>query len=104
RRRRHTRSYGDWSSGVCSSDLDFVRVAAEVSKNHPRTHFVYIGDGDGRQEAVRLAATLGLAKRVHFLGWRNDARELVACFDVFLDRKSVVEGKRGGARAGEREG
>src|SRR5437867_8439954 len=23
-RRRHTRSYGDWSSDVCSSDLDFV--------------------------------------------------------------------------------
>src|SRR5438094_7252198 len=22
-RRRHTRSYGDWSSDVCSSDLDF---------------------------------------------------------------------------------
>src|SRR5437867_7440104 len=23
-RRRHTRSYGDWSSDVCSSDLDFA--------------------------------------------------------------------------------
>src|SRR5207248_4907488 len=23
-RRRHTRSYGDWSSDVCSSDLDFM--------------------------------------------------------------------------------
>src|SRR5207248_6304444 len=27
-RRRHTRSYGDWSSDVCSSDLDMVFVAA----------------------------------------------------------------------------
>src|SRR5207248_7954861 len=25
-RRRHTRSYGDWSSDVCSSDLDLVGV------------------------------------------------------------------------------
>src|SRR5207248_8941838 len=25
-RRRHTRSYGDWSSDVCSSDLDCVPV------------------------------------------------------------------------------
>src|SRR5207248_11568145 len=27
-RRRHTRSYGDWSSDVCSSDLDRARRAA----------------------------------------------------------------------------
>src|SRR5207248_8572975 len=26
-RRRHTRSYGDWSSDVCSSDLDVVQLA-----------------------------------------------------------------------------
>src|SRR5207248_7227670 len=25
-RRRHTRSYGDWSSDVCSSDLVFART------------------------------------------------------------------------------
>src|SRR5207248_5470236 len=36
-RRRHTRSYGDWSSDVCSSDLDSLRrvespPAAEGSK------------------------------------------------------------------------
>src|SRR5207248_7473949 len=26
-RRRHTRSYGDWSSDVCSSDLDLTAAA-----------------------------------------------------------------------------
>src|SRR5207248_7889498 len=26
-RRRHTRSYGDWSSDVCSSDLTMFRIA-----------------------------------------------------------------------------
>src|SRR5438094_6062477 len=29
-RRRHTRSYGDWSSDVCSSDLELVGLAAMV--------------------------------------------------------------------------
>src|SRR5207248_8379743 len=29
-RRRHTRSYGDWSSDVCSSDLQFQGNAIEV--------------------------------------------------------------------------
>src|SRR5207248_5025052 len=30
-RRRHARSYGDWSSGVCSSDLDFRESLARIS-------------------------------------------------------------------------
>src|SRR5207248_4413105 len=29
-RRRHTRSYGDWSSDVCSSDLPFAITAAVI--------------------------------------------------------------------------
>src|SRR5437867_5748336 len=31
-RRRHTRSYGGWSSDVCSSDLEERRVEADVLK------------------------------------------------------------------------
>src|SRR5207248_4975874 len=30
-RRRHTRSYGDWSSDVCSSDLGSIRKAIRLS-------------------------------------------------------------------------
>src|SRR2546426_4992486 len=29
-RRRHTRLQGDWSSDVCSSDLDFAHLAAKI--------------------------------------------------------------------------
>src|SRR5207248_3576298 len=29
-RRRHTRSYGDWSSDVCSSDLSTVAIASRT--------------------------------------------------------------------------
>src|SRR5207248_8061606 len=42
-RRRHTRSYGDWSSDVCSSDLQYVaepkgekREFGENAKRTPR--------------------------------------------------------------------
>src|SRR5207248_6841849 len=31
-RRRHTRSYGDWSSDVCSSDLPGARAATPASR------------------------------------------------------------------------
>src|SRR5438094_10396685 len=36
-RRRHTRSYGDWSSDVCSSDLEagFKAILAKDPKNAP---------------------------------------------------------------------
>src|SRR5207248_4644118 len=36
-RRRHTRSYGDWSSDVCSSDLIRVRLEG-LSARIPRAH------------------------------------------------------------------
>src|SRR5437867_11916388 len=35
-RRRHTRSYGDWSSDVCSSDLLSAIIAAEAMRRLPR--------------------------------------------------------------------
>src|SRR5207248_4972192 len=65
-RRRHTRSYGDWSSDVCSSDLFFVEspnpfhgIHAAVTRR-PRTN-----DNHGwqpeqrmtREEAVRSFTT-----------------------------------------------
>src|SRR6202047_5694231 len=36
-RRRHTRSYGDWSSDVCSSDLHAVRGGALQSQSLVRS-------------------------------------------------------------------
>src|SRR5437867_9101692 len=32
-RRRHTRSYGDWSSDVCSSDLEQARIRVQQLSN-----------------------------------------------------------------------
>src|SRR5437867_6587052 len=39
-RRRHTRSYGDWSSDVCSSDLKYVYL----EKNRAGDHICYYSD------------------------------------------------------------
>src|SRR6266516_2413523 len=35
-RRRHTRSYGDWSSDVCSSDLEIMRSSGAAGVGEPR--------------------------------------------------------------------
>ena len=64
--------------------LDFVRVAALALKQAPKARFVYIGDGPLKAEAQALALQLGLAPKLHFLGWAEDPRPLAAGFDLFL--------------------
>src|SRR5207248_6355093 len=59
-RRRHTRSYGDWSSDVCSSDLTVVfcnplRARGRAGLDLPAA----AGDGEVGDEGV-----LGLARAV----------------------------------------
>src|SRR5207248_6606727 len=48
-RRRHTRSYGDWSSDVCSSDLDDADI---VDDDGGRAGLVR-DDGLGRQKVLQ---------------------------------------------------
>src|SRR5437867_5839849 len=55
-RRRHTRSYGDWSSDVCSSDLEDI-----AEKSEP---------GDNGRERVRLRADVEELYLEHVAGLR----------------------------------
>lgn len=71
--------------------LDFVRIAARVCARRKDVDFVYVGDGPLMTQARDLARELGVAGRVHLLGWRPDPRALVAGFDVFL-LPSLFEG------------
>jgi glycosyltransferase involved in cell wall biosynthesis len=61
----------------------FVRAAALLHKALPAAHFIWCGDGSLRAEAERLAAELGIAAQVHFLGYRRDGRAALAALDVF---------------------
>lgn len=60
----------------------FLRAAVRVSATAPSTHFLVIGDGERRDELRAIAQTLGLADRVHFLGWRSDMTRVYADLDV----------------------
>ena len=55
-----------------------------IRSDFPRAHLVIAGDGEKAGELRRLASMLGIADRVSWLGWRGDAAELMAAFDVFL--------------------
>ena len=46
-------------------------------------HLVVAGDGSERAALVRRANELGLAGRVHFLGWRDDVHDLLSAFTLF---------------------
>lgn len=64
---------------------DFLAVAHVLCRRFPNLQFVLAGDGPLREDLHRRCADLGIADRVHFPGWRADARSAVLpLFDVFL--------------------
>src|SRR5205085_6096666 len=79
-RRRHTRFDCDWSSDVCSSDLDrhlAEKTLALIPENIPVARIDLNGD--------YIETALGaLVMSLHVAGWAGAAR------DIDPDRKSVV--------------
>jgi len=43
-----------------------------------------VGDGERRQALTRLAQEIGLASRIHFLGWRTDLEAILGELDVVI--------------------
>ena len=54
-------------------------------------HIVISGDGSQRTSLQKQATRLGIADRVHILGWREDALDVVASLDLFV-LPSIREG------------
>ncbi|MDQ3795292.1 MAG: glycosyltransferase family 4 protein [Actinomycetota bacterium] len=69
----------------------FLKAAARVAPQFPEVHFVVAGDGPLRQELAALTEDLDLGNRVHFLGFRSDASELMRSLDVLVV-PSLTEG------------
>lgn len=63
----------------------------EVLNQTPRTHLFLFGDGPLHQEAQSVTRTEGMKDRVHFLGTRADATNLIAGADLLL-LPSLIEG------------
>lgn len=62
-----------------------------VSRLHPTTSLVVLGEGPLHEEMVRRSGAAGLSDRVHFLGFRRDIADFIAAADVFC-LSSVWEG------------
>ncbi len=61
-----------------------LEAMAKLMPQYPNLHYILVGEGGLRAELEQYAETLGIAERVHFLGWRTDVPELMAQFDIFL--------------------
>jgi glycosyltransferase involved in cell wall biosynthesis len=60
----------------------FVEAAAQVAREHPNAHFLLVGDGQLQKDIRQQAANLGIADRLHLLGYRKDAARIVTAFDL----------------------
>ena len=55
-----------------------IKAAAEIEN----IHVWLAGEGPLEQELRQLAAELGIAERIHFLGWRDDRSALLQAADI----------------------
>ncbi len=62
----------------------FLDAASIVQKHLKNTEFVIVGDGYRMDYLKSYAKSLGLERRVHFLGFRNDAIQVLSLFDAFV--------------------
>ena len=62
----------------------WLRVVARVAAARPDARFVWVWGGEAADVVRAEAARLGIADRVDFVGYRADARQLVAGATLFL--------------------
>ena len=72
------------SLSAAKAPLDFVAVAAKVSKELPDVHFLVVGSGPLRDACVRRVQEERLSEKVHFVGLRRDVPRLLRAMDVFV--------------------
>ncbi len=62
----------------------FLNVAAKIINLEQKVVFVIAGDGPERAVLQGLAHRLGIADRIHWLGWQEDTRKFYLCVDALL--------------------
>ena len=74
--------------GLVVGDLNNNKNVETLIKSLPATsgnfHIVICGVGPNEKSLKKLADNLNVSNRVHFLGYRNDMKELYAISDMFL--------------------
>jgi glycosyltransferase involved in cell wall biosynthesis len=62
----------------------FLEAAKDIIKDRDDVIFQIVGSGPLEKDLKEKAKSLGVADKVHFLGFRPDARSLIADMDIFV--------------------
>ncbi len=64
----------------------YWRIVTTVLRQRPKTHFVFVGPTyDNMRDWLRPHVDDALLPNLHFLGYRRDHTEVLACADIILD-------------------
>ena len=69
-----------------------------VNSGNP-AHFAVVGDGELRETLRALADGMGIADRVHFLGWRQEMPPVYAALDALALTDRLDRYVRGNTKA-----
>lgn len=61
-----------------------LQALSLVPDGRQAPHLLVVGDGERQEELQRFTHHLGLASRVHFLGWRDDLEAILGWLDVVI--------------------
>lgn len=64
--------------------IHLLAAAVKILAIRPDVYFVFLGDGELREELMKYAADSGIAGNVRFAGWRSDVAAVLSLFDVFV--------------------
>jgi glycosyltransferase involved in cell wall biosynthesis len=62
----------------------FIRAAAELLKERQDIEFIIAGNGELQANLAEFSQQLGIADRVHLLGFRDDKEALLRLMDIFV--------------------
>ena len=72
------------SAGELNDNKNHQLVIRALAKIEDKSiHYAIAGSGGNRERLLTLARELGIADRVHLLGYRDDVPELCCCADVY---------------------
>lgn len=63
--------------------IHLLRAFASIANNYRDVHLAIIGEGSEEARLRATASDLGVADRLHLLGWRTRARRYVKAFDIW---------------------
>lgn len=59
-----------------------IRAIPQIRAQHPQAIFLIVGDGPQKAALERLSDELKIGEGLKFLGWRDDAKQLIELFDL----------------------